>query len=291
MSETAGTSGPIPTSPDQSGAPTTGVGSTSATETTSTSSAGDSSGGHPAWGSVLDIIPPALHDAVKGRLSEYDKNANSRIEKVQSDYEPFKQFAGTDPGRMQEALNIYQNLERDPQSFYNLLAENLGIDVSGQGQTEPVQSDIDEIDLSDGDVDITEHPYVKQLAAQVEQLTNLFNGQQAQEAQAKSDAWLEGRITNLPEGVDRDFVLTHTINGINNQNMDPDKSMDAAIEKWNNLVGTIRSQPRAADSAPNVLSPSGGSPVAPSTRTMKMGGKEFRAAAAERLAQLNGANN
>lgn len=85
------------------------------------------SDGHPAWAPLkAELGDFAFHKAQK-YLSEFDAAANKRITEVNSKYEPWKQFAdrGVTPEMVGQAFSSLQQIQQDPVTFYNQLAEHL----------------------------------------------------------------------------------------------------------------------------------------------------------------------
>lgn len=109
--------------------------------------------GHPAWQPILDALPDdALRNMVLPKLQEWDQGVQQRFQSLHSQYEPWKPVLDSaTPEVVQQALNLLQRLEDDPEFVYKSLGEAYGFTTqqvqqtaqaagtSGQGTGEPQQ--------------------------------------------------------------------------------------------------------------------------------------------------------
>src|SRR6478609_6160995 len=79
-------------------------------------------GENPAWGELLGVLPSSLHQQVKPFLSKWDQGVQERLTKVQSQYDPYKDFVGTDPEQIRASMKLAELVASDPRGFY----DNLG---------------------------------------------------------------------------------------------------------------------------------------------------------------------
>jgi hypothetical protein len=254
---------------------------------------------NPAWASFLEIIPSGLHDSVKKRLGEWDRGVDERFQKVHSEYEPYKwakenQIKGEE---LQQAWGFWRQATDNPRFVYDTLGQhfNFGQPTPEQGQqvNSPVQTPQTEFadDFADegSPFDITQNPQFQALQQQNQQLMEQFNQfsqqQEQQRLEAEATQWAEGVNAQLTEkypNVDIQRVWQAAGGAFAaNPNVDPEKIvMDIAAQEQA-YVDKIRSMTPAGASAPQVMSPSGGSPVGPDMA--KLTNQQRDAAAVEML--------
>lgn len=236
----------------------------------------DDSGYNPAWNDLMNILPEGLHEVTKPHLQKWDKNVQELTQKVHSEYEPYKQYqqfveSKVDPAQLMQAHNLYQQMAANPKAIYDQLGEHFGF--AGQGQTQAQQSDDAAVDLDSYDdagdtpFNIENNPRFKQLQSQLESVTGHIQAQEQAKQQAESEAWVDQSMSQLKskhgEALDEQVVLTFA-NSLMQQGVGPDKVFDMAADQYMNMVNKIAGSqtPRAGSTAPVVLSPGGGSPVA-----------------------------
>lgn len=253
------------------------------------------SGGHPAWQEILNTIPASLHDSVRPTLEQWDKGVEDKLNKVHSQYAPYKQFLdnGISPDVLDQGVRFVNALNNDPQKVYEQLAEYLGVN-SGQGQ-----QNAPEVDLGEGQPQQVSDPRIDQLTKQQEQILNTIQQAQAAEQQRQMDAWLEQKVTSVnndvktKHGIDlaanqqawRFIMSQAAMETSNNQSLDPNIAIDNAVSAYMDLVGQVRAS-SASNNAPKVMPPSGGGvPTSNSVDITKMSDKERRTLGAEMLQQ------
>lgn len=106
--------------------------------------------GNPAWSELLQELPQELHEKVTPHLQKWDSNFTEQVQKVHSEYEPFKKFKdqGFDPDRLDFGARIVSALESDPkmvyealQTYYNFNEEPGANSGQGQGEEPPSGTD------------------------------------------------------------------------------------------------------------------------------------------------------
>lgn len=111
--------------------------------------AGDSpaTGFNPAWTPLRDAIGEDFFEQfAKPVLMEMDQNAHKRITALNSElkqYEGFKPLVeqGVDTEYVQQALQVAQMLEKDPEQLYNFLSEHLGKNQTVEPELESDEED------------------------------------------------------------------------------------------------------------------------------------------------------
>lgn len=251
---------------------------------------------HPAWQPVLDKIPAGFHDVLRPHLQEWDRNVQQGYERIQSQYAPYKQFldAKVDPGQIQQALQLVNLLNSDPESVYRSMGEHFGF---AQGEQGP-PNNADEFDLGEQNeqqFDLEKDPRFQQLQQQQAQINQaLMQAQQAQvEKQADADVerWhAAGEKTLSDAGITPSREAWNMIYGaafaLGQATGDAAKAFESAVADYVNHYKTIRAMPLAGSSAPNVLPASGGLPSANANRP-KLGSKDLRNIGVEMLNAVN----
>lgn len=149
---------------------------------------------HPAWAEILEVLPDSLHPLVKPRLEKWDKGVQERFTKVQSEYEPYKPFVGTDPEQINASMALAKMIAENPRSFYDRLGQMYGEQWGlndGQGQSADDADDysLDGFDDEDDDqgIDLENNPLFKQLQEQ-QGIIAQFLAQEVQQKQAAEEA-------------------------------------------------------------------------------------------------------
>lgn len=107
-------------------------------------------GHNPAWDELLNTIPEDYQESVKPILQKWDQGVQEKINKVQEEYEPWKEFADADvdPEVAKFGLDFLQAVNDDPQRMVDLLMDHYGI--TKQQATQQVQQAQQEISDQQG---------------------------------------------------------------------------------------------------------------------------------------------
>lgn len=217
-------------------------------------------GGHPAWNEILSSVPQSLHDVIRPKLEAWDKGVESKLQQVHSQYDPYKDFIGTDPGELRAAQQLFNVLNTNPRALYEQLAQHYGFGGE-QGQNAD-----DELDLS-GDEDYVD-PRIDQLAQQQQLIMQQMQAAQEAQLQQQASAWLDTTMSNIEasykqRGINPDMEYIVTVAaGLTgaNPNLSQEKIMEMAVAKHDEALQRFSGARTAAASAPNVLSPTGSVP-------------------------------
>jgi hypothetical protein len=226
---------------------------------------------NPAWEPVFEKLPQEFHPMIKPTLETWDRNYQT----LQKEYEPWKQLG--DYEQVQRNLTLVQELNNDPQAFYERLGQLIGVtpkqaqqfyenDGQEQNQGYPPGSEGDDEDLM-LDPEVLQ---LKQTVAQLQQQNQTWQQEREQaeqqrqvaEYQAKADAHIQRLATqhqqnyptipfNPAEVVQRVLLQTYQ-----EPNKEPD--IDRAYQDYLSLVTSVRAAPRPGNSAPSVVNPNGG---------------------------------
>lgn len=240
------------------------------------------SGLNPAWNPLLEKLPSSLHGMVTPHLREWDQNFQREMQKVQSQYEPYKPFleAGVDAETLQAAQQLYQLTEQDPRRIYDELGKFYGYSADGQGQEQQ-----EEIDPADYD-DLTQNPKFKELMQNQEAMAQLLVAQHEQEQLAQAEEQVDQEIAQIREqhpdmSEDEEIMMLNvaTQRGINLQ-----QAADVVFQYNESITQrALQGQPRA----PSVMSATGSIPGAPPIDPAKLDAKGRKDLVANILAARN----
>lgn len=224
-------------------------------------------GGHPAWEEILSNaeVPEPYKPLLRKTFQQWDEGVNKRFEElhqVQSQFEPYKPFLenNIEPQQLERAYQIMQMIESNPEGFYQHMGDfykfNQGqqqAQNSGQGQ----QVDEDEYDIS-GEEDDPYSPKFQQLEQQQEMIAQALIAMHEKEQNEAADQQLDAELSSLKENrgeFDESFVLNVAANNGGN--------LEAAVDKYFEIVASVQGKPRPGSNFPKVVSPSGGTPQTP----------------------------
>lgn len=233
-----------------------------------------SSGGNPSWDALKAEVPELTFKQIEPHLREFDKAANGRITKLNSDLAPWKQAIeqGLTPERALAANQLLQRIDADPQSVIESLtkfAQETGRMPNKQELAEQVEADAegDEFDTS-APVD----PRFAQLEAQQQQILG-FMQQQANEKTAKrAEKELDKEIDSLkaahPELSKEDVGDILRNAAATAMTTQKTVSLEEAATSFFAMKNRILSTPRPGDSAPLLAPTSGGIPASQNQKTL-----------------------
>ena len=220
----------------------------------------DSSPEQDLYAPYLDKFPESLHHIARDVFKEWDGNVTKRIQSVHSDYEPYKQFVDEyEPDAIQQAVQIAEALNNDPQAFYTALAEAYGFETPQQGQQ--IANELQQQpnnSQEQGEYD----PFAQRLE-QNEQLTRTL----AETLLAERNANEQARVEQA-----EDLLYDQTMEQLSEQYGEFDQNYvntllaqgyepEVAVQYWRQAVDHYASQQLAPNStAPVVMGAGGGTP-------------------------------
>lgn len=234
------------------------------TNTEPTDNGGQETGGesiNPNWTPLLEKLPSSLHPLVTPQLKEWDGKFQEQLQQVHSQYDPYKPFleAKVPAEQIEQALNFFNLVNTDPQFIYEQLAEFYG--YGGQGQEDPSnpggqqgQGAEETFDFNNPDIDIMQHPKVKELFENQQALAQHFVQTQEQERLAAAEAQIETELSQVKEkypNID-ELLIFQTATGGN-------MTLTQAAEMLNHQYEQMLQQSRQP--APRVFSATGGLPA------------------------------
>lgn len=241
-----------------------------------------SSGRNPAWDPVLNLIPSTLHDGVTPHLREWDKNFQTELQKVQSQYEPYKPLidSGAAPETLQAALNFYQMAEQDPQRVFEEMAKYYGFGQD-QGQQEQVQSSDDEFNLDNSGEE--QDPRYAALEKNQEAMAQMLLSQHNKEQEAQFEAEVEVEVTKIktahPDMSEDDELMMYRLAIANQSTL-----TQASDELFKYKESTSQFALQGKSQAPAVMNSTGTIPGQPPIDPRKLDSKDTKALVASIIA-------
>lgn len=221
------------------------------------SSPEQSSGGNPSWEPLREALGPQFFQLAEPHLKEFDKQAQSRITKLNSDLKTYSSL-GT-PDELSSYARIAQRLDSEPESVY----EALGQFLKENGRMPETEAEVAEAveDYEQGDE--YEDPRLKQIEESQQKLMEYIEAQQQQQRAYEADVALDEELksvreafpqldeSDLKEVIQRSAFLSMNGNDVN--------LADVAADYIENVVNRIRSAQRPGATAPRLLPTGGGS--------------------------------
>lgn len=248
----------------------------------------EGTGLHPAWNDLIEILPSQLQPIVTPHLQKYDKNFQEGVQKVHSEYEPYKTFkdSGIAPEQINYGLQLLDAMENRPQEVFKAMQEFYGskeepqtpapvaegTEQTEQGQTPPID------DL------VANHPVIQQMNEMVRLLAQKEVQQaqtqaQEQEDKALEDAFAAAKATH--GDFDEKYVMVQMLS---NEGMTVDQAVAAYKEFEQSILQKSR-QP-----GPKILS-SGGQSPSTSTPPSALDSKDRKTLVAQMLADSKSQGN
>lgn len=236
---------------------------------------------NPAWEPMLKGIPSSLHPMVTPHLKQWDQNFQTELQKVQSQYEPYKPLieGGADADSLQRALAFYQTVEADPERVFREMQQYYGFGQD-QGQQEQVQDSDDELNLGDEQVD----PRIAELMQNQEAMAQLLVSQHEKEQQAVIEQQVETEVDTIktahPDMSEEDETMMYRVAIANNITL-----TQAAEELFKYRESIQQSALAGRSPAPAVMSATGSIPAEPPIDPRGLDSKGTKALVASILAR------
>jgi hypothetical protein len=215
---------------------------------------------NPAWNNLLGKLPAGLHGLITPELKQWDQNYNNGIQKVHSQYAPWKPFIDQQvaPEDVNNSLLIYNALNENPQALIQQLIDYYKYEIpqqSGQGQVDPQQEIEEEIPY-----DITQHPEFQRMAQLVELLGQNTLTQHEQILQQQADEQVEQEFAAAREQ-HGDFDEAWVAQFMYLRQPEDRKDINAAIEAYRQFEqGIIARHQNPGAKAPVMMGGGGGLP-------------------------------
>jgi hypothetical protein len=197
-------------------------------------------GPNPAWNDVLNVLPEQFHPMVTPHFQKWDSAAQSRIESVNSQYEPYKAYQpfvehGIGVDDIAQALRLHQAVNQSPREIYDALASAYGYGMAPVPQPNAENAAVQQM-TGEAQQQPLADPRLDRLQQGVDLMANMWLQQDAELRANQADAELDHELSTLKQkhgDFNEDVVLTYMNNGL---------SADKAVEHYFNLRNEILTQ-------------------------------------------------
>ncbi len=256
---------------------------------------------NPAWNEALEHIPDDVRDNVLPVFKKWDDNFQGQVQKVHSEYEPYKEFkeGNVAPDDIRMALGIAQALSDNPRQVWETMANSYGWETggasggagnsseTGQGSSEQnVQNQGAQNNSGAGfELPDSVREQLNKLQTGQETMAQIILQKQQEEQQKLEDAQLQEQIADLKKqhgNFHEGFVLSQMHLGVSGED---------AIKAYNSMIQEAMTE-RNRPQAPRLLAGGNGSGI-PGERRMdpaKMSTGEVNAEVANYLCAAKAAN-
>lgn len=193
---------------------------------------------NPAWNSLLEKLPGALHPMVTPELKSWDQKFQEQLQQVHSQYEPYKPLIENQvPAEsLQQAWQMFNLMNENPQLVFDQMKEYYGFGQDGQGPQEQQPNNPEEngFDFNNPEADITQHPKFQELAQNQQMLAQFLVEQQQQEATKQAEAQLDQEISTVKEKYPHldELQLLQVATGGNMSITQAAEQLNAMREQW-----------------------------------------------------------
>lgn len=228
--------------------------------------------GHPAWKGILEVVPQEYQNQVREQLASWDAGVNRQFQKIHDEYAPFKDLNDYDPSTLKTAADVYNALLENPKDTWETIGRVYGLSPNGDSDDEDDDEEGYELPASVKRKlsKLDEHERI--IGAMSQQLQQ----RQAYEQQAQEDAELDDYLQELADTYgeyDEDYVVGLIAAGVDGEE---------AIARYQQLAGAYQ-QPQYRNTAPNVMSGSGGIPTSGSVNVSRLNKNDTQNLVAEIL--------
>lgn len=242
---------------------------------------------NPMWNPLLEKLPSQFHSVATPILKDWDKNYTEGMQRVHSQYAPYKPFAEQQiaPEDINNALLIYNALNANPQELVGQLVDYYKYELptqGEQGQVDP-QQQAEEEGIP---YDVTQHPEFQRMVQMVELMgqNTLQQNEAVLQQQAEADIAAEFDAAKQKHG---EFDETWVAQQMYLHQVD----IDTAVAAWNDHVNKIVQNHRSPGSNAPVLMGGGGGLPSQQVRTGQLSDGDRRKLVAETLARNAQAQN
>lgn len=225
-------------------------------------------------GDFLKNIPEADRGVVERYVKDWDAGVTKRFQSIHEQYQPYKELG--DPQALQQAIQLQQLIDNDPEYVYRVLAQEFGQSEGGTGTgggSAPVSTPPEFEGLPE--------QFVEQWQTQqtmLENLAQLVLAGRQESTEREEDAALDFEMDRLKKqygDFDEEFVLAKMWNGA---------SGDDAVKAYQSLTqNIINGQSKPKPQPPGMFG--GGVIPSDSPDVSRLSGKETRNLVAELLSR------
>lgn len=252
--------------------------------------------GNPAWSPFLEAIPEDLHEKVTPVLKEWDSNFQGQVQKVHSEYEPYKFLKedGVSGDDVRMAIGIMNAIQDDPEGVYKSLGENFGFNTAANnagtqnagntGQGGSGQGNQDNAAAIAAQLPPEIRAELDRLNKGHETMAQIILREQEKQQEADRDTALQNELQQLKEkhGDFNDrFVLGHMATGT---------SGEEAVKAYQEMVQQIRTEDRRPKPPKLLSSGNAGIPGTGKVDVTKLDGKATKELVIQYLRDSKAAN-
>jgi hypothetical protein len=208
---------------------------------------------NPAWNDLLGVVPEMLHSQVTPHLEKWDRNYQESLNKVHSQYAPYKPYleGGINPDQINYALQLVNAIDERPADVIQALQEYAGIQQQQQEPTPGQQGQVEQTEVPEW----LNHPEFKGMKQMVETMAQLMVQQNYSQQEAMEDQMLSDELDQLHEthgDFDEEWVLTRAANN-------PSVPLEDHVKAYHDFVTQIRTESRRPP-GPRVMGAGGVAP-------------------------------
>lgn len=179
-------------------------------------------GGNPAWNDYLKYVPEEQRPEVVPVLQQWDQGVQEKIQQVQSEYEPWKDFvkSGIDPETAQFATEVLAKMQEDPRAIYDSLGQHFqwhGEEGTGTTEGKPSGQGLENGEGEEGqfEFDLEKNPAFQQLQQQNKLMADFLLAQRNEQLEQQQEVLLDKEFKQAEEKFGKfdkdanDFVLMY----------------------------------------------------------------------------------
>lgn len=233
---------------------------------------------NPAWKPLLDKIPTQFHNMIAPDLKTWDTNYQQGMQKVHSQYEPYKPFIdqSIEPATLNEAMLVYQAMQDNPGDFVKAVSEFYKLEQGQVAQQQEITGEEEPPPF-----DITQLPEWQQQQQLVQTLAQAMLQQDQQSKETQAEAQLNQEF-EAAKGKHGNFDETWVAQHMYLQGSD----IDTAVAAYKQFEQSIIAQHQRPGANAPVMMGSGGGLPSQQTPVSDMTDAQRKSYIAQRLAQL-----
>lgn len=211
---------------------------------------------NPAWNELLEVVPSQLHSQVLPHLKNWDRNYQQGIDKVHSQYEPYKNYLENkvSPEQIDYAMNVVRAVEERPEEMVKALQAYMGISKSEAEEVVAASEGTGEVDTEIPE-ELFTHPKFQQMEQTLQSVAQYLVQQQQTLANEQEDQKLTKELADLKTAhgeFDEEYVLTKAL-------ADPNKPLETHVKEYQSRISEALAAKQRTP-GPKVLGNGGSAP-------------------------------
>ncbi len=220
---------------------------------------------HP-WDGYVEKFPEGVRGIARESFGDMEKNFNSRFQKVQEQYSPYKRFVDdkVDPQKLTGAYQFAEAFEQDPQGVVTALAKELGLTLAQAEQlaeeTAQEQQEGQETDPRIAELEEKQQQFMQQIMEQQQaQEAERLNQEVSQGIEAELAA-IDAKYGKMTDAIKQEVMRRAVL--MIDQTGGP-VSMEAAYLDLERFMSQLINAPRPGAIAPRVTPSGNSTPLTP----------------------------